>query len=120
MRPFLLYHWSPVSRRKGILKHGLCPKKKSRDGSWRPPYICFSRYPNVAWSLSATHDDAPKEWDLWVVWSDFVGKYKTMNNARRPRAQYYMTEYRGFQRIPTRHVVFIASRTFKGNRFRRP
>jgi len=26
-KPFALYHWSLVARRKGILKYGLCPGK---------------------------------------------------------------------------------------------
>lgn len=109
-RPFMLYHWAPSERRKSILRYGLCPKKKSKDNLWRPPYICFSRYPNLAWALSATHSNI-KGWDLWCCWSDEVGKgYETLNNARIPKDQWWMIEYRVYDRIKKSKIWFVGTR----------
>lgn len=110
MRPFLLYHWSPQSRRKGIVRCGLCPRKKSRDGEWRPPYLCFSRYPNTAWALSATHSAKRETWDLWCVWSDEVGPYVTLNTAPNPKKAWWRTEYRSGRRIPKSKIWLVGSR----------
>lgn len=108
----MLYHWSPVDRRKSIIRHGLCPGKKSWDAAWRPKYVCFSRYPSVAWALSATHSDRPGEWDLWCTWSDHVGKYSTLNTAKNPKKSWWQTEYRAFQRIPKSKVWHVGTRRF--------
>jgi len=86
----MLYHWSPRSRRKSILRHGLKPRSLSHDAEWRPPYVCFSLNPNTAWALA--------------------GPYRTVNNTRDPRKFWYMTEYRTLERIPTSRVVYIATR----------
>lgn len=110
MRPFMLYHWSPRSRRKSILRHGLKPGSRSHDASWRPPYVCFCRNPNSAWALSATHTTKRQTWDLWAVWSDYAGKYRTVNNTRHPRKSWWLTEYRASVRIPTRNVIYVGSR----------
>ena len=112
MRPFLLYHWSPADRRQAILRQGLCPKKRSRDGSWRSPYICFCRFPNVAWALSATHSERSGAWDLWCVWSDEIGPYKTLNTSRNPMQAWHRTEYRGFRRIPKSKIWHVGTRIF--------
>lgn len=109
-RPFMLYHWSPRSRRESILRHGLKPRSLSHDTSWRPPYTCFSLSPNTAWALSATHTSKRQQWDLWAVWSDWAGLYRTVNNTRDPRKFWYMTEYRTLERIPTSKVIYIATR----------
>jgi len=108
VRPFLLYHWSPVSRRKSIQRHGLCPGKKSRDGSWRPPYLCFSRFPTVAWGVSATHSGKRGRWDLWCVWSHQVGEYMTRN----VNGKWWTREYRSFQRVPMSALWLVGSRDF--------
>ena len=106
-RPFMLYHWSPSSRREAILHDGLCPRKISVDGDWRPPVICFCRFPNSAWALSGTHHPEVKAWDLWCTWSDSV-KYKTVNV--HGRKQWSLTEYRCDHRVPKRMLWYVGSR----------
>lgn len=112
-RPFLLYHWSPRSRRKGIVRHGLCPRKPGVITEWRPPYVCFCRFPNTAWALSATHSGKQGTWDLWSVWSDVAAPYTTLNNARNPKRSWWLTEYRSFHRIPKSKIWHVGSRQFK-------
>lgn len=114
MRPFLLYHWSPVSRRKSILRHGLRPNHRSRDGSWKPPYLCWCRYPGTAWSLSAVHTERAARWDLWCVWSDRVGPWITRNcnEGRNARKFWWYTEYRSFQRVPKSKLWHVGTRKF--------
>lgn len=111
MRPFMLYHWSPRRNRNGILRSGLCPgKKPTTSAGWRPPYICFAKYPTVAWALSATHSDEPGEWDLWCCWSDAIGPYETINAYDRKR--WWFTEYRTSQRIPKKLVWHVGTKLF--------
>jgi len=85
MRPFLLYHWSPAGRRARIMHAGLCPRRLSVDGIWRP-YLCFARFPTAAWALSATHSGRPGDWDLWCCWSDHVGPFGPLHPAQQRRA----------------------------------
>lgn len=101
-RTIILYHWSPRSRRESILKQGLCPNKLSKDKEWRPPYICFSASPSLSWGLSGSMSDIYGEWDLWMVYSSSLTKYKTSNNGNR--------EYRVYERIPKRKVWYVGSR----------
>ena len=109
-RPFLLYHWSPRARRAGILRHGLCPHKRGNLSDWRPPYVCFCRYPNTAWALSATHSGKRGQWDLWCCWSDRIGRYRVMNvHGKR---KWWLSEYRSFIRIPKSKLWHVGSRWF--------
>lgn len=113
-RPFLLFHWSPVSRRQSILKQGLVPGKGSplwRDG-FRAPYICFCRTPSMAWCLSATQGK-PRKWDLWCVWSHHVESYKIKRQNGR---QWWKAEYRVPARIPKSRVWFVGTREYKSRR----
>jgi hypothetical protein len=112
MRPFMLYHWSPVSRRKGILRDGLCPRKISVSGDWRPPHVCFCRFPTVAWALSATHSGKKGGWDLWCVWSDVVAPYETCSGANNPKVSWWLTEYRCHHRIPKSKIWHVGVKTF--------
>jgi Icc-related predicted phosphoesterase len=113
-RPFPLYHWSPTSRRSGILKHGLKPNSLSRCRQWRPPYICFSDSPSMAWALSGDFAESPELWDLWMMWSDIPKGYETLttgdNKSGKP------TEYRVYERVPegkdlVRWVKIVTSTT---------
>lgn len=97
--PFLLFHWSPASRRKSIIRNGLCPGKISRCGQWHPPYLCFSKSPSQAWALSGARDTCPGEWDLWMVWSNVL-----------PTGYMGEKEFRSYERIPKRDVWFVGSR----------
>ena len=110
----MLYHWSPVARRASILRHGLCPRKKSWSiDQWRPPYLCFSRTPSMAWGQSAVHSGKTGAWDLWCVWSSQIGPYATVNPSKTPRKDWHTTEYRSFRRISIRHVWHVGVRAFR-------
>jgi len=114
MRPFMLYHWSPRKNREGILRRGLCPGRPAElDGGWKAPWVCFARYPTVAWALSATHSRKRGEWDLWCCWSD-AAPYTTTNVHGRER--WWMTEYRVGQRIPKRMIWHVGTRMWVPNR----
>lgn len=116
-RPFMLYHWSPVSRRKSILRHGLRPLSKPtaewEEDNWRAPWTCFSRYPNAAWAVSATHSKRPGKWDLWCVWSDRVGGYYLTRNVNK---EWWLTEYRVPRAIPKKNIWLVGTREFKSAR----
>lgn len=71
-KPKFLYHWSPSSRRKKILKDGLKVSQKVSGenrglGEWRPPYICFSNSPARAYSM-LIHIPKGTPIDLYEVW----------------------------------------------------
>lgn len=108
----MLYHWSPSKNRSSIKKYGLVPGRRSVDGCWRPPYICFSRFPTAAWALSAVHNK-PQSWDLWCCWSDRVGSYKTLGQGK---THWWLTEYRISRRIPKGKLWFVGTREFKSHR----
>lgn len=104
-RPFLLYHWSPSTRRKQIIRYGLCPGKPSVDKAWHPPYVCLADSPSLAWSLSGQmrRNKAIPEWDLWMVWSNQVNHRS--HRESRPK------EFRVHERIYKRDLWLIGTRT---------
>lgn len=108
-RPFLLFHWSPVSRRKQIERRGLCPGSRSRCGEWRPPYICFSRSPSLAWALSAMFSDGPGAWDLWMMWSSVPDGFEKLSTDGSGKP----TEYRVYERVYKRDLWHVGTRTFR-------
>ena len=108
MRPFLLYHWSPIANRPGILRHGLRTHRPARGVDWRAPYICLSRSPSLAWNLSVARSPFSGEWDLWMVWSNHLAGLKVM--VRRYNVE---PEYRVFERIRKRLVWHVGTRTFR-------
>ena len=115
-RPFLLYHWSPRSRRASILRGGLRMKQRSPDRSWRPPYLCWSKFPNMAWSLSATHGPKMQVWDLWCAWSDRVGKLKRCNFYPDRRKSWFNDEYRSYENVPAKRTWLVGTRLFRSRR----
>jgi hypothetical protein len=68
-RNLSLYHWSPTSKRKQIIRHGLLPHRRPTTHatpSWRAPYVCFGDTAAWAWALSGAQRSAPSgTWDLW-------------------------------------------------------
>ncbi len=105
MKPIPLYHWSPVSRRESILRYGLKPGSLSRCGQWKPPYVCFSDSPSLAWSLSGALADGTDAWDLWMMWSSVPTKLK-----RRRDGGKRVIEYRVFERVYKRDLWRVGSR----------
>ncbi len=105
-KSFILYHWSPISRRKQILKYGLCPNRKSRCGQWKAPYICFSNSPSFAWGASAGMDNERGLWDLWMVWTDYLTGYKKLPTYGTSKT----CEIRVYHRIPKKHIWYVGTR----------
>jgi len=108
MRPFILYHWAPLSRCASIKRRGLRVGRRSRDGVWKAPYICFSDSPSLAWALSAQMQTHHKRWGLFMVWSTACGKLK-----RRTDMPGRPTEFRARADIAARHLWFVGSRSIK-------
>lgn len=100
--PFPLFHWSPVERRKAILRRGLVPRSISRDGEWRAPHVCFAETPSLAWGLSGGLSETAADWDLWMTWSN-VARFK-------PRAD-LPQEHRTRQRVPKRELWHVGTIT---------
>lgn len=104
------YHWSPTERRAGIIRHGLMPGKLSKDMLWRPPYICLSSYPSLAWALSGGMPgyDEIGSWDLWEVW---LGEQKGFEKLFFDNERQRVKEVRVYERIYKRNVQYLATRT---------
>ena len=113
MKPaFPLYHWSPASRRKQINRYGLRPGSRSVCQQWKPPYICFSDSPSLAWVLSRTHAQPGEEWDLWMIWNNVAKGYEKLKCGDNPSGA-WPTEYRVYERIWKRDVWYVGSRKSK-------
>jgi hypothetical protein len=113
--PFLLFHWAPVERRAGITRSGLVPGKRSIDRLWRPPFVCFSTSPSLAWVLSAAiHPEIPL-WDLWCTWSTRLTGYELLFDHDSD-GDSFLKEVRVYERIYKRDIWFIGTRHQDGER----
>jgi len=111
-KPFILYHWSPSSRRKQIERQGLRVGKPhvTHSKGWRANYLCFAASPSLAWGLSALVTKCAGNWDLWMTWSDSLVK-----PVRRIRWEGLdVKEYRTYAGVPKRLIWYV------GTRFRKP
>lgn len=107
---FPLFHWSPTTRRNQIMHYGMRISMRSVDGLWRPPYTCWATDPNMAWQLSgAIHPEVP-QWDLWETWSDVPSGAEALVDCRRDNGEYYVKEYRIYERIWKRNLWFVGTR----------
>lgn len=104
------YHWSPRDRRASIVRSGFLPNKPSLQGEWRPPFICFSDEPHLAWILSGRIHPEITEWDLWMVFAGNAGEYETIFDTFPDTGRNYPKEYRVYHRIKKSDVIWIASR----------
>lgn len=107
-KPFILFHWSPSSRRKSIMRRGLRvgrPHVTHSDG-WRAGYLCFSASPSLAWVLSAKAVNAPGEWDLWMTWS--CGFEKPLRRIRWTGPE--VKEFRTKENVPKGRLWFVGTR----------
>lgn len=106
-KSFLLYHWSPKKCRKNILQYGLLINQKpnifKNNKNWTAPYICFSQSPQLSWNLSADFSENIKEWDLWMIKSDFPYKSHSVG-------EHFGKEYRIFQNIPSKDIWYVGTR----------
>jgi hypothetical protein len=108
--PFLLFHWSPTSRRRQINRRGFVPSSRSVDGVWRPPYICFSESPSLAWVLSGANHSDIKEWDLWMTWSNVPSGMESIEDTDPTDGTHYVKEWRVYERIYKRDIWYVATR----------
>lgn len=110
-RPAVLYHWAPRERRGPIERRGLRVGRLSRDGAWRPGYVCFGTDPAEAWRLSGAMCGILGEtWDLWLVW--------TVPEDRLRRRGDWPTEVRIHSDVPKRRVWRVGERTIERTRGR--
>lgn len=107
---FGLYHWSPTIRRKQIDRLGFVPGSRSLSGDWKPPYVCFSNTPHLAWQLSGRIHPEIKEWDLWMTWSSIPSGMEAILESFRDRPGHYIKEYRVYERIYKRDIWRVATR----------
>lgn len=111
---FLVYHWSPSLRRKSIARKGLVPGKISVEKAWKPPFICFSYSPSLAWTLSAMrtdYDNQHKSWDLYMAWAQTLGAWEMIPfDDGSPR------EYRVYRPILRSEIWFVGTRTLAGEK----
>lgn len=97
------YHWSPASRAKGIARSGLKPGSLSRNRKWRPPFISFSRDPTFALGSANAYWQVEQDMDLWQI---DLGEF-----AHEDLSDIH-DEIRIYERIPYRHLTYIATRPF--------
>lgn len=112
MKLIPLYHWSPVARRKQIIRYGLRPGMRPciQTPGWKAPYICFADTPSWAWALSGDLRWAPSgEWDLWMVWSNRLISPRIYKSKERPS---------GIQEVRTDHRVFKRDLWYVGSRMK--
>lgn len=113
--PFPLYHWSPSDRRRAINRRGLVPGSHSVDREWRPPYICLSDTPSLAYALSIDFHPEILSWDLWMVWSDRPKGKEAIYDTYADTGRAYVKEWRVYERIYKRDVWYVATRLAKTN-----
>jgi hypothetical protein len=107
-KPFILYHWSPSSRRKQIERQGLRVGKPhvTHTKGWQAKYLCFAASPSLAWGLSACAVNEEGDWDLWMTWSASLQK-----PIRRIRWEgLEVKEYRTYDNLPKRLIWFVGTR----------
>lgn len=108
-----LYHWSPTSNRNMINRFGLQTHRLSLQGNWRPPYVCFSDEPNLAWILSGKMFPDIKSWDLWMCYYSSQTSFKhheVILDTTRYSGRHYVKEYRIYSRVYKRDLIYIATR----------
>jgi hypothetical protein len=107
----LVFHWSPVVRRRQIIRYGLRPRMRATITAleWRAPYVCFADSPSWAWALSAGMPWAPAgEWDLWQTWLSDLGP--DIEVIPDPSRQSGMYEIRTGARVFKRHLWHVGTR----------
>lgn len=110
---FPLYHWSPTSRRKSILRRGIDVGQWSPDRIWKPPCSCWASNPELGWALSGalTREKKIESWDLWMTWSDVPKSFEEIVDYYRNSNRSYVKEYRVYERIFKRDLWYVATRS---------
>lgn len=105
----LMFHWSPTTRRKQIIRYGLRPGSLSVDKEWKPPYICLAPSPSLGFALCIEYHPEIPEWDLWQVWADNLRGRELLFDDRDRTVK----EYRVYERIYKRDIWYVGSRVGK-------
>lgn len=103
----VLFHWSPRSRRKQILRYGLRPNMWSRDRLWKPPYVCFAEDPMWAWALSGSFYPSSGTWDLWQTWLHCLEEIEFLESSVDHRDFH---EVRAHARLHKSQLIWVAER----------
>lgn len=112
MESDLWFHWAPTDRRNRIKKEGLVPGRWSRDRLWKPPYVCLTHAPGLAWSLSGEMDRGRQivSWDLWEVSVHEQTGYEELFFDTGASEEKIIKEIRVYERIFKRNVWYVATR----------
>lgn len=108
-----LYHWSPTENRDRIIRNGLKPGSLSLQGDWRPPYVCFSDDPYLAWVLSGDMWPSIHFWDLWMCHypsQTSFDHHEVILDTYRDSGRKYVKEYRVYKRVYKRDLIYLATR----------
>jgi hypothetical protein len=115
--PRALFHWSPTERRDGITRRGLLPGQPRsthvgplEDPDYRAPFVCLAEDPAWAWELSGIHRPDVESWDLWQVHLADGHKLRCVLGVRM------VHEWRVYDRIHKRGVLYVATRTTGSSR----
>ncbi|WP_032376707.1 hypothetical protein [Rhodococcoides fascians] len=112
-----LFHWSPTSRRKGIIRSGLLPEAKNSDGGEYGgitdgrPMNCMSGDPATAWRyLPHTKEQIAEHasWDLWQVHLAESDEVHVLPVWGR-----HLHEIRVANRIPKSRLTLLATRVLE-------
>lgn len=106
-----------MANRPSIQRVGLDINKRSLQGDWRPPYVCFSDEPNLAWILSGKMYPEIKMWDLWMCYFDSqtsFDHYEIILDTFPNTGRHYIKEYRIYTRVYKRDLIYVGSRRNDG------
>ena len=104
------YHWSPRARRKQITRRGMQPGSWSVGRDWKPPFVCFSHDPKLAWTLSGRIHPEILEWDLWLVYESDLEGYEKLTDTYVDTGRAYVKEVRVYHGIPKRNLWLVGER----------
>lgn len=110
-RGLSLYHWSPTSKRKQIIRHGLLPRRRPTTHatpSWRAPYICFGDTAAWAWLLSGGQRSAPS--GMWDLWETRITDLVDPKILPAPDVSNGIHEIRTEHRVMKRHLWLVGQR----------
>lgn len=113
-RDLILYHWSPTLNRNNIERRGLEPGRASLQGDWKPPYVCFSDDPWLAWILSGRMWPHLSLWDLWMCNFEHqtsFDHYEIITDTYPDTGRHFTKEYRIYTRVYKRDLIYLATRT---------
>jgi len=123
-----LFHWSPATNRKQIVRYGLRPGRRPvthstatdrlladfsepTEQGWRAPYTCFADSPSWAWALSGDQRSAPPGWwDCWQTELDRLESPIILPSTDRAT---------GIHEVRTEHRLFKRGLWLVGSRHKR-